>query len=207
MVGRKGTLTDLPDYYVTVAQDVLHYCHPRQGVWVDLGSGSGRLGLALAGSSASNILLVDPDIGALGKGLQNAGTSGLTERVTAIAALAESIPLLSESVDLVVSRGSIFFWQNPAQGLREVYRILRRGARAMIGGGLGTSYPEWARKEFFRRLRSSLRARGGEEALRTWDEARRLETLIAHANAAGIGSSLLMSTPPGKWLLFEKKGP
>jgi len=47
------------------------------------------------------------------------------------------MPLPSESVDLVFSRGSIFFWDDPAQGLQEVYRVLRPGGEAMIGGGRG----------------------------------------------------------------------
>lgn len=194
----------LPDWFVTVAEDVLQYCRPEAGVWVDLGCGSGGLGLALGRRSDSTILLIDPDARALAAGLDEARESGLAGRAVAVVAVAESIPLADGCVDLVVSRGSIFFWNDPPQGLREVYRILRPGARAMIGGGFGTRYPEWARKEFFRRLHKGIDAKG-EEARRKWDEPRRPEWLAAQAQAAGLEGSLLRPTPPGLWLLFEKE--
>jgi len=195
---------ELPDWFVPVAEDVEEYCRPRPGVWVDLGSGSGGLGLALARRSTSTVLLVDPNARALGSGLEAAKTPGLAGRVMVIAGVAESITLPDDSVDLAVSRGSIFFWQDPPQGLREVYRILRPGARAMIGGGFGTRYPEWAYTEFFRRRYEALEAEG-EEAKRRWDEPRRMEWLVGHARVAGLGDLLLSPTPPTRWLLFEKE--
>ena len=194
----------LPDWFAPVAEDVLQYCQPNSGLWVDLGCGSGGLGLALGRRSESTILLIDPNVRALGGGLKTARKSGLAGRVMAVAAVAESIPLPDGSVDLVVSRGSIFFWRDPPQGLREVYRVLRPGARAMIGGGFGTRYPEWAYQEFFRRRYEALEAEG-EEAKRRWHEPRRMEWLLGHARTAGLDHLLLHPTPPTRWLLFEKE--
>lgn len=203
-VEERNESRELPDWFVPVAEDVLQYCRPEEGIWVDLGSGSGRLGLVLAQRSKSMILLVDPNAQALSTGLQKARESGLASRVSAVAACAEGIPLPDGAVDLVVGRGSIFFWQDPPQGLREVYRILRAGARAMIGGGFGTRYPEWAYQEFFRRRYEELEA-AGEEAKRRWHEPRRMEWLLGHARTAGLGDLLLHPTPPTRWLLFEKE--
>jgi SAM-dependent methyltransferase len=202
---KKSVPTALPDYYVTVAEDVLRYCRPEPGLWVDLGSGSGGLGLALALASTSTVLLIDPNADALSKALEKARDSGLASRVVPIVAPAERIPLPDACVEVVTSRGSILFWKDPPQGLREVYRILRPGGRAMIGGGFGTAYPEWAREEFFRRSHGpgGLEAQG-EEAVRKWNEPRRPEWLTAHAHAAGIETALIEPVPPGRWLLFEK---
>ncbi len=195
--------TELPDWFVTVAEDVLEYCRPQKGLWVDLGSGSGGLGRALAEKSRSTVLLIDPAAERLSEGLEQARGAGISSRVMALGARAESIPLGEASVALVVSRGSIFFWDDPPGGLREVYRILRPGARAMIGGGFGSSYPGWALREFFRRRNKAVRDEG-EKAVRKWDEPRRPEWLAAQARAAGIEAALIEPVPPGLWLLFEK---
>ena len=193
----------LPDWFGPVAEDVLEYCRAEEGLWVDLGCGSGGLGFALAEASQSTVVLIDPNADALDEAVQKARVSGLAGRVIPIVGHAESNPLPDGSVDLVVSRGSIFFWIDPSKGLREVYRILRTGCRAMIGGGFGSSYPHWAYEEFFRRRYAELRAQG-EEATRKWEEPRRIEWLAEQAILAGIEKTLVKPVPPGRWLLFEK---
>lgn len=201
--GTPERATHLPEWFVPVAEDVFNYCRPDQGLWVDLGSGSGGLGLALARGSCSTVVFVDSSAKALSDALENAKQSGLAGRARAVAGRAESLPLASGSVNLVTSRGSIFFWNDPPRGLREVYRILRPGARALVGGGFGSSYPEWALEEFRRRRDKHIRAQG-RKALHDWYEVRRPEWLAAQAQAAGLGEFLVKPVPPGFWLLVEK---
>lgn len=193
----------LPDWFAPVAQDVLDYCPRTDGLWVDLGSGSGGLGLALARASGSAVLLIDPNADSLGRCLQTAQSEQLAARVAPIVGRAEAIPLPDTSVDLVASRGSIFYWDDPPQGLREVDRVLRSGARAMIGGGFGTSYPQWAYDAFMQRMDASMAA-DGPEAVRKWNEPRRIEWLTDQARAAGLGDRLIQPIPPGRWLLWQK---
>jgi SAM-dependent methyltransferase len=177
----------LPDFYETVAQDVVAFCGSSGGrVWVDLGSGTGGLGLALFERlSESALVLMDPDADALRRGLDSAQERGFAGQVVAVVGTAESIPLPDASVDVIVSRGSFYFWQDRAQGLREVWRILRPGGRAMIGGGLGSGYPPWARREFIRRRRASVAAKG-PEATRAFAEARSREAFRRLAIEAGL---------------------
>ena len=194
---------ELPDWFGPVAEDIIEYCRPAEGLWVDLGCGSGGLGFALARISESAVVLIDPNADALGKAVRKAKEFGLAGRMIPIAGRAESNPLPDASVDLVVSRGSIFFWSDPPKGLREVYRILRPGCRAMIGGGFGSSYPDWAYKEFFRRRYAELKAQG-VEAVRKWEEPRRIEWLTEQAALAGIEKTLVKPVPSAHWLLFGK---
>jgi SAM-dependent methyltransferase len=207
---------DLPDYYKTVAQDVIDFCGSSGGrVWVDLGSGAGPLGLALLETlSESTMILMDPDADALRHGLDSARERGSAARVVAVVGAAESMPLPDESVDVVVSRGSFYFWKDRARGLREVRRILRPGGRAMIGGGLGSGYPQWARQEFIRRRRESVAA-NGPEAAREFAEARSPETFRRLAAEAGLPSFEVVgegglglddpNTGIGIWLQFTKE--
>ena len=204
----------LPDYYQTVAEDVIAFCG-NQGdrIWVDLGTGPGGLGLALLEKVPDGtMVLMDPNADALRRALDAARQHGVGSRVVAVVGSAESIPLPHESVDVVVSRGSFYFWRDRAQGLKEVYRILRPGGQAMIGGGLGSGYPQWARQEFIRRRRES--AKSPEEA-RKFAEARSPETFRRLAAEAGlhsfevVGEGGLTADDPntgiGIWLRFTKE--
>lgn len=202
---------ELPDYYTHVAGDIMRLCDPRPGIWIDLGCGAGPLALALADLSDSVIVMVDPNGSALQDGLRKAAQRGMAGRVVSICAPAEAMPLADESVDLVISRGSIFFWKDRPAGLREIYRVLRPGGKAMIGGGLGSTYPPWARRKFI----AQRRAGQEENARRAFREVRSHETFSNWASQAGvprfdvIGEGGLSEDDPdtglGVWLLFDKE--
>jgi ubiquinone/menaquinone biosynthesis C-methylase UbiE len=206
-------MSELPDFYVTVSEEILCRCQPAEGVWVDLGAGPGGVGLALARQTNSTIVMIDPDENALQKALSEARNRKLGNRVVAVKGWAEAIPLPDNSVDLVVSRGSIFFWKDKPKGISEVYRILRPGGAAMIGGGLGKSYPQWARQEFARRRHEGVKNKG-EEAYKGFKEARSPQTFRRIAQEAGLvsfevdGNGGAAADSPqagsGIWLLFRK---
>ncbi len=179
----------LPDYYPTVAEDVIAFCGNQRGrAWVDLGAGPGGLGLALLERIPESVMaMVDPNPDALRRALEGAKERGVLSRAIAVIGSAESMPLPDESVDVVVSRGSFYFWQDRAQGLREVWRVLRPGGRALIGGGLGSSYPQWARQEFIRRQRQSQACKG-PDAVREFRQARSPATFRRLATEAGLSA-------------------
>jgi len=204
----------LPDYYECVARDVVEICSPRHGVWVDLGCGEGPLAFALAELAEVVWVLVDPNREALARALRKARELGLSRRTVAVCGRAESLPLADDSIDLVVSRGSIFFWEDRPAAVREVYRVLSPGGKAMLGGGLGNTYPPWARREFIRRRREGVRKQG-RDALRAFQEVRRPDTFRRWAEEAGLrsfevlGEAALPEDDPdtglGLWLIFEKE--
>jgi len=160
------------------------------------------------------MVLMDPNVEALGRALGDAQRRGIVSRVVPVVGSAEKMPLPEACIDAVVSRGSFYFWQDRAQGLREVWRVLRPGGRAMIGGGLGSAYPAWARQEFIRRQRASAASKG-PEAAREFAEARSPETFRRLAVEAGlpsfevVGEGGLGADAPnagvGIWLQFSKE--
>jgi ubiquinone/menaquinone biosynthesis C-methylase UbiE len=192
---------------------MLKYCQPADGLWLDLGSGDGGIGLELARACGGTVLLIDPDEEALQRAVVKGQEAELRHRIAAARAQAEALPLRDEVAELVVSRGSVFFWDDPPAGFREVWRILRPGARAMIGGGLGENYPQWARQEFTRRRHQAVRSRGPEEYAE-FERVRRPQTFRAWANEAGLQSFEVVGegarapdTPDaglGIWLRFTK---
>jgi SAM-dependent methyltransferase len=134
--------------------------------------------------------------------------------VVCVVARAEQLPLVDNYLDLVVSRGSIFFWDDPARGIREVHRVLRPGGCAMIGGGCGSGYPGWARREFMRRRREDVSQQGAESLARFAEEGSP-DTFHRLAVTAGLSRYEIVSDTGstaceageglGIWLRFTKE--
>jgi SAM-dependent methyltransferase len=137
----------------------------------------------------------------------------LENRLSAVVGAAESLPFPDNTVDLVVSRGSIFFWDDPVKGLREVQRVLRPGGKAFIGGGAGSGYPKWAVDQLIQDRKEKMQ---GDEAdkWKRFAELRRPEQMKEWASKAGLpdfrvlGQGAISADDPqvgqGVWLLFEK---
>jgi len=206
--------TPLPDRYPYVVQDILKYCQPRKGSWIDLGAGKGQVGIPLIEATKNPVTMLDPDAKAMSRGLQIARKKGLAHRLFAVVGVAEDMPFPDNSVDLVVSHGSIFFWDDQVKGLQEVYRVLRPGGTAMIGGGVGSTYPQWAVEEYFRRRRGHL-AKSDPQKRKRFVKMRSPETFRRWAQDAKLPDfqitgkgALSMGEPDaglGIWLRFTKR--
>jgi ubiquinone/menaquinone biosynthesis C-methylase UbiE len=204
----------LPDRYQYVAKDVLDFCQPQKGFWVDLGAGQGQVAIPLIEAASNPVVMLDPNAEAMTKGLEIAREKGLRDQLFAVVGVAEDMPFPDNSVDLVVSRGSIFFWDDPVKGLQEVCRVLRPGGKAVIGGGAGSGYPKEAAEKLIASRTEKLK---GDEAekWKQFVELRRPEKLRAWAEAAGLtdfdlaGKGAISADDPkvgqGVWLWFTKQ--
>ncbi len=84
----------------------------------------------------------------------------------------------------------------------------------MLGGGLGKTYPTWARREFIRRRREGVRKQGAD-AVRAFQEVRSRDAFRRWAEEAGledfevVGEAALPEDDSnaglGLWLIFQKK--
>ena len=204
----------LPSRYPFVVDDLVKYCNPTKGFWVDLGAGKGQLAIPLIKATGNPVVMLDPDIDAMSKGLEEARKQGIGDRLFAVVGVAEDLPFPDNSVDLVASRGSIFFWTDPVKGLQEVQRVLRPGGKAYIGGGAGSGYPSEAVKKLIAERKRKME---GSEAER-WKrfvELRRPEQLTKWARDAGLCEFQVMGqgaisaddtrVGQGVWLQFTKK--
>lgn len=125
--------------YPLIAGQMIARTGIRRGVCIDLGGGPGMLGICLAKASDLQVVIVDPLPECVELAYGNIAEHRLGQRVSAQVGQAEVLDFSDSSVDLVASRGSIFFWENPLQGLSEIYRVLRPGAWAYVGGGFGSN--------------------------------------------------------------------
>ncbi|MBA4390969.1 MAG: SAM-dependent methyltransferase [Syntrophus sp. (in: bacteria)] len=124
--------------YVAIAEMIKEKTGVTEGVCLDVGTGGGYLGIALARITNLDVLLLDSSREMLHIALPNIIEGGLETRVRILFGDVHKIPINDGSVNLVISRGSVFFWKDKAQAFTEIYRVLAPGGRAYIGGGLGT---------------------------------------------------------------------
>jgi ubiquinone/menaquinone biosynthesis C-methylase UbiE len=110
----------------------------ENGVCIDVGSGPGNLAIEMAKITNLKVFSLDLQPQMSDIALENIKQAGLSNRITTITADVCHIPFPDDSVDLVISRGSIFFWEDRPAGCAEIYRILKPGGVAYCGGGMGT---------------------------------------------------------------------
>ena len=204
----------LPSRHPYVVEDALRFCTPTKGFWVDLGAGKGQVAIPLIEAAGNPVVMLDPNAKAMMEGLRIAREKKLEGSLSAVVGRAEAMPFPDNAVDFVVSRGSIFFWDDPVKGLKEVYRVLRPGGKAYIGGGAGSGYPNWAAEKLIRQRKDKMQGDEAEKWTR-FVELRRPEQMQQWGDAAGLPEFKVMGkgaissederTGQGVWILFEKK--
>ena len=145
--------------YPVIAQNILDRFGITSGVCLDIGSGPASLAIAIARQSDLSVIAMDYSDEMHAAARRNIADAGLAGRIELLCGDVHAIPLPDDSVDLIISRGSIFFWDDPAAAFREIYRVLRPGGKTCIGGGFGNrelfasvsaamikKYPEWEEK-------------------------------------------------------------
>ncbi|MFA7562864.1 MAG: class I SAM-dependent methyltransferase [Methanoculleus sp.] len=125
--------------YPVIAEQIVERCGISCGRCLDLGSGPGSLGIALARASDLTVTLLDSSPDMLDIAEENIREAGLSGRIALLPGDVHAIPLPAGSVDLAVSRGSIFFWEDLPQAFSEIHRVLAPGGKTYIGGGFGTA--------------------------------------------------------------------
>jgi ubiquinone/menaquinone biosynthesis C-methylase UbiE len=143
--------------YAYYAQKIKETTGITRGVCLDVGCGGGYLGLALARVTDLNFIFLDISSAMLERADMHIIEDGLQERARTLLADVHRIPLADGSVDLVISRGSIPFWKEPAVALKELFRVLAPGGKAFVGGGRGTP-------EIQAQIAAVMKARGIESS-------------------------------------------
>jgi len=185
-----------------LAQQIIDDYQIEEGRCVEIGSGDGKLGLELVKRTALNVYMVDIDKGVLERALSKAYDAGLADRISSIQANVEHLPFVDQFADLVVSRGSIFFWNDKRRGLSEIYRVLKTGGVAFVGGGLSRHISEQEREAFIRARTAELK---DEQTRKEWERVRSPEHFRQILRQAGIFHFKLIADPPGIWTEIVKE--
>jgi ubiquinone/menaquinone biosynthesis C-methylase UbiE len=125
--------------YPVIAQQIVEKTGIKSGICLDVGSGGGHLGLSLAEITDMDVILLDKLEDALNIANNRASNWGLSERTTVLLGDVQRMPLEDGAINLCISRGSVWFWEDQKSAFKEIYRVLADGGMAYIGGGFGTS--------------------------------------------------------------------
>ena len=124
--------------YPVIAKQIKQRTGITRGLCLDVGAGTGHLGIEIAKITDLQVCLLDNSKEMLSIAEQNIANSSLGSRVKTLRGDVHNIPIVDCSIDLVVSRGSLFFWEDRKRAFKEIYRVLAPGGIAYVGGGFGT---------------------------------------------------------------------
>ena len=123
--------------YPAIARDIIRTTNIREGVCLEIGSGTAALSRSLARIANLRIVALDASRSVCKISKRYIKDDKL--EIAVVNGEVENLPFDSSSINLVVSRGSIFFWRNKVKALLEIIRVLKSGGIAYIGGGFGNA--------------------------------------------------------------------
>lgn len=135
----KTASTIFAPIYPVIADQILERTHIRKGTVLDAGCGPAHLSMALAQASDLRIYAFDTSPMMLQIAYEHITDAGLVRRIVPVLGDIHDLPFEDGTIDLVVSRGSWFFWEDLQGAFREIYRVLSPGGVTYIGGGFGNS--------------------------------------------------------------------
>ncbi len=189
--------------YPLIADQIIAYTGVSQGTCLDIGCGGGYLGAALADKTDLDVRFLDASPDMLDIAKQTIAENGLTARADTLQGEVSAIPLPDGAIDLAVSRGSVFFWDDLPRALTDIHRVLATDGWAYIGGGFGSKAitesivaemkkRNQGRDEFKDRVRRNLGPESRE----------RFETAL---KSAGLDrSAILHDEEIGLWMIIRK---
>ncbi len=194
-----------PIYPLLVQQFVDDYSLER-GIALDIGTGPGFLGTELAKITDMTVYFVDLSEDALRAAKERFDTSETDNEAHFVQADVRALPFENDFADFIMSRGSLWFWEEPEKGLADIYRVLKPGGIAVIGGGLGRYIPQSMRKRLVAANRERMKT-SGEKRPCFEDFSRMIRSALL--DKAGVDSFRLISEDDegksGKWVEIHKR--
>ncbi|WP_411682303.1 class I SAM-dependent methyltransferase [Clostridium thailandense] len=185
--------------YPVIASQIKEKTNINEGTCIDIGCGGGHLGVEMTKISNLFTYLLDISPYVLKVADSRIKSNDFEYRMKAILGDVLNIPFDNETVELVISRGSVWFWKDQVKAFKEIYRVLSKGGCAYIGGGFGNAR---IKKEVFEKME----ARDGN-----WEERRKgfvkdnnAEKFNRMLTEANIPSYEIIDDDTGLWAYIKK---
>lgn len=185
--------------YPRIAQDLLEATGVRAGRMVDIGCGGGHLGFAVMEQAPFEGLFLDIRGEALTSARARAEARGLLDRCTFRTGDVQRMDLPDGCADLVISRGSMIFWEDQEAAFREIYRILAPGGCTYVGTGLGST-------ELREQIRAKMRSADPGWPRRLLENSLALSTPAYRTLFQSLGwdFTILENESQGRWIILRK---
>ncbi len=124
--------------YPMIANQIKEKSKLETGNCIDIGSGPAALCIALAKITKLQIYAMDASKYSFEIARKNIQEQNLENSITPVMGSVEDIPFEDNFADLLISRGSIFFWDDLVKAFNEIIRVMKPGGTTYIGGGFGS---------------------------------------------------------------------
>lgn len=186
--------------YPIVAGQIFDRTGVLEGNALDIGTGGGYLGIEVAKASNLRVTLLDNVEEQIGICNKNIAKEIKEDRIVAVLGDVHKLPFDDEAFELIISRGSVFFWEDLGKAFKEIYRVLKSNGKTYIGGGFGNL-----------QIKNSIPAKMEElglecrEGMFKRNSSDFLEPMKIGLSDAGITNyNILLSEEEGIWLIIQK---
>ncbi|MCI1904263.1 class I SAM-dependent methyltransferase [Enterococcus hirae] len=185
--------------YPIIAADIVKETGITSGRLLDVGCGGGHLGIAMLKLTKMNGELVDIHPQAIEIAQTRLAEVGLSQKGHASVQDIHALDFSDNSFDLVISRGSMGFWQNIDLAFREIYRVLKPGGKTYIGGGMGNA-------ETQKIIDQKMKALDPNWPHSVMKNQHKLSTAELHQKFSswGVQAKIIDSKERGRWIILEK---
>lgn len=125
--------------YPMIAQQILARTNITKGVGLDIGCGPGDLSIEVAKHSSITVYALDISPEMISIATKKIIESNMSSRVIPVVMDVHRMKCADNSIDLVFSRGSWFFWEDLHIAFSEIYRVLSPSGICYIGAGFGNA--------------------------------------------------------------------
>ena len=186
--------------YPILAKQLIERFNITSGVCIDIGSGTAALAIELARISNLTVYALDHADEIQNIAEKKVEEAGMSDRVKITRADVLCMPFQDNFADLIVSRGTVFFWKQLPEAFSEIYRVLKTGGKACIGSGSGSKK---LKEEITRKMlqRNPNFVKEGKRRLNP-EVKKRIEDAV---NKSIVPEYKVIKDDTGFWIVFTKE--
>lgn len=170
------------------------------GRCIDIGCGGGHLGFEIMKITNLDMIFLDNNKEALDIARKRCEEFQYNDRSKMILSSVENMPIKDESCDLIVSRGSLWFWEDKVKSFNEIVRVLRNEGIAYVGCGFGN---EEVRREIYRKM-NEVNGEDWEQRRKKFTTGNDIEFYTKILNECKIRNFRIKDDEEGLWIIINK---